>query len=381
MLGSSIVPVALAFAVLDDLHGSATDLGLVLGARWLSLMTLTLVGGVWADRLPRHVVMLSADLLRTASQATLGILLISGDAKLWHLILSQAIAGTGDAFFNPASTGIVPHVVPPARLQQANALLSLTSSGTGVIGPAIGGTLVATAGAGWAFVGDGASFLVSAAFLAGLHLPRAAEKIEATNFLADLRDGWREFRSQTWMLAIDAWAVLANMIVLAPFYVLGPVVAKRDLGGAGAWAAIAAAFGGGAVLGDLAALVFKPRRPLVVGCVAVSAFAAPLVLLAIPAPTPAIAAGALLAAFGLNLFNTFFVTTMQEQVPPAALSRVTSYDWVASVAFLPLGFALTGPLADLVGGPELLYAAAVFQVLAWVLLASLPSVRAIRRKE
>ena len=271
MLGTSIVPVALAFAVLDDLHGSATDLGLVLGARWLALTVLTLAGGVWADRLPRNVVMLSADLARMASQTVVGVLLISGHAALWQLAVTQTIAGAGDAFFNPASTGIVPHVVPPDRLQQANAFLSLTSSGTSVVGPAIGGALVATAGAGWAFVGDGASFLLSALFLAGLRLPRAAEMAGPTKFLTDLRDGWREFRAQTWMVAIDAWAVVANMVVIAPFFVLGPLVAKRDLGGAAAWAAIVAAFGVGAVVGDLAALVVRPRRPLVVGCLVVTA--------------------------------------------------------------------------------------------------------------
>ncbi len=380
MLGSSIVPVALAFAVLDDLHGSATELGLVLGSRWLALMALTLIGGVWGDRLPRNVVMLSSDVLRMASQATIGILLVTGHAELWQLIVTQAVEGTGSAFFNPASTGIVPHVVEPPRLQQANALLSLTASGTSVIGPAVAGVLVATIGAGWAFVGDAASFAVSALFLADLRLPQTAERIDAPNFLADLLDGWRQFRSQTWMLVIDSWAVLSNMIVIAPFLVLGPVVAKRELGGAGAWAAIAACFGVGAIVGDLTALALKPRRPLVAGCAVVGSLAIPLALLAAAAPTAAIAAGALAAGFGLNLFNTFFVTTMQQQVPAAALSRVTSYDWLASVAFLPLGFALAGPLADLAGRSRLLYGAAIFQVAASLLMVSLPSIRSIRRE-
>jgi MFS family permease len=380
MLGTSIVPVALAFAVIDDLHGSATDLGLVLGARWLALTVLTLAGGVWADRLPRNVVMLSADLARMASQTTVGVLLVSGHAALWELAVTQTISGAGDAFFNPASTGIVPHVVPPDRLQQANAFLSLTSSGTSVIGPAIGGALVATAGAGWAFIGDGVSFLLSALFLAGLHLPRAAEKAEPTKFLADLRDGWREFRAQTWMVAIDAWAVIANMVVIAPFFVLGPLVAKRDLGGASAWAVIVASFSIGAVAGDLTALVYRPRRPLVVGCLVVTAVAAPLVLLAAAAPTAAIAAGGVFAGFGLNLFNTLFVTTTQEQVPPAALSRVTAYDWLASVAFIPLGYAVTGPLSSVVGTSKLLYTGAIFNTIAACALLALPSVRGIQRK-
>jgi MFS family permease len=380
MLGSSLIPVAIAFAVLDDLHGSGTQLGLVLGVRWVALVSLTLVGGVWADRLPRHVVMLSADVLRMGSQGFMGAMLVSGHAQLWQLALTQTAAGAGDAFFNPASTGIVPHVVAPARLQQANALLSLTASGTGVVGPAVGGALVAGVGPGWAFVADAGSFLASAFFLASLRLPRTAEKIDAPNFLAELKHGWREFRSRTWMLAIDVSAVLSNTIVIAPFFVLGPVVAKHDLGGAKAWAAILVAFGVGAVFGDLAALIFKPRRPLVVGCSVLSTFAIPLALLAIPTTTVPIAAGGFVASFGLTLFNTLFVTTMQEQVPAASLSRVTSYDWVASVAFLPLGFALAGPLADLVGRAHLLYGSAVFQAVSAVVLLSIPSIRAVRRK-
>jgi MFS family permease len=380
MLGSSIVPVALAFAVLDDLHGSATALGIVLSMRWVAQIVLLLVGGVWADRLPRQLVMLAADATRAATQSSIGVLLVTGHAELWELALTQTASGACDAFFNPASTGLVPHTVPAARLQHANALLSLTASSAALVGPAIGGTLVATVGSGWAFVADGASFLASALFLAALRLPPRARVVETPTFIADLRAGWRDFRAQRWMVAVDCWAVLANMIVIGPFYVLGPLVAKRDLGGASAWAAIVACFGAGAIAGDLAAIAIRPRRPLVLGCAVVGTFALPPALLAVPAGTAAIAAGAFLAAFGLTVFNTLFVTTMQEQVPRESLSRVTSYDWLASVAFLPLGYALAGPLADAIGIRELLVAAAVFQVVGASTLASLPSVRAIERR-
>jgi Major Facilitator Superfamily len=234
MLGSNIVPVALAFAVLDDLQRSATALGIVLSMRWIAQIVLLLVGGVWADRLPRQLVMLSADAIRAGTQTLMGLLLVTGRAHLWELALTQLVSGGCDAFFNPASTGLVPHTVAPQRLQQANALLSLTSSSASLVGPAIGGALVATVGSGWAFVGDGGSFLASAVFLAALRLPPSARSVETPNFLADLRTGWRAFRAQTWMVAIDSWAVLANMLVIGPFYVLGPLVAKRDLGGASA---------------------------------------------------------------------------------------------------------------------------------------------------
>jgi MFS family permease len=380
MLGSNIVPVALAFAVLDDLHGSATELGVVLSMRWVAQIVLLLVGGVWADRLPRQVVMLSADAARAGTQTLIGILLVSGHATLWELALTQTASGACDAFFNPASTGLVPHTVAPERLQQANGLLSLTQSSASLVGPAIGGALVATVGSGWAFVGDGGSFLASALFLAALRLPPRARTVETPNFLSDLATGWREFRTQTWMVAVDSWAVLANMLVIGPFYVLGPLVAKQDLGGAAAWAAIVACFGAGAIVGDLAAIAIRPRRPLLFGCAVVGTFALPPAFLAVPAPTAVIAASTFLAAFGLTVFNTLFVTTMQEQVPPEALSRVTAYDWLASVAFLPLGYALAGPLADAIGIRELLLAGAVFEVVGAAALVALPSVRAIERR-
>jgi hypothetical protein len=169
------------------------------------------------------------------------------------------------------------------------------------------------------------------------------------------------------------------MLVIGPFFVLGPVVAKQELGGASAWAVIVACFGVGAIVGDLAAIAVRPRRPLVLGCAAVATFALPPALLAVPASTAAIAAGALVAAFGLTVFNTLFVTTMQEQVPPEALSRVTAHDWLASVAFLPLGYVLAGPLSDAIGIRELLVAGALFELAGSLTLVALPSVRAIER--
>ncbi len=379
VLGSSLVPVALAFAILD-LTGSATDLGLLLALRSLTSVALLLVGGVWADRLPRNVVMLSTDVLRFGAQTTVGVLLLTGNAELWHFAVALAIDGGAGAFFLPASSGIVPHTVRAERLQQANALLGVVTSGAGVLGPAFAGLLVATAGTGWAFVIDGATYLVSALFLARIRLPRAAERPEAPNFLAELRHGWHEFRAQTWMVVIDVWAIIANATVVAAFLVLGPLVAERELSGAASWAAIVTGFGIGAVAGELVALIVKVRRPLILACAAVSIFSLPIALLAIPAPTAAISAGAFLAGGSLTLFNTLFVTTMQEQVPEEALARVSAYDWLASVGFQPLGFAIVGPLAAAFGVMEVLWTFAAMHVTIGAAVMTLPAVRRIERR-
>jgi MFS family permease len=309
--------VALAFAVLG-IDNSPSALGFVFFARALPTVVFILVGGVWADRLPRHLVMVASDLVRFGTQGTAAGLLISHHARLWHLIVLMAIYGTGAAFFLPAQTGLVPHTVPGERLQEANALISLTSSAFSVLGPSVSGVLVATVGPGWALGVDSSTFLASAAFLVGLELATTIPPAPRQRFLAELGEGWREVRSRTWVWVDGLFSALGNAIILAPFFVLGPVVAKRSLHGPASWAAIVAAFGIGAVCGSFVALRIKPRRPLLVGWTALTAFTLPSALLAVPSPTAAIAAGAFLAGLSLNLANTFFETTLQQYVPAAA---------------------------------------------------------------
>src|SRR5579859_8281871 len=194
--GDGLYPVALAFAVVQ-LTGSAADLGLVFMAVLIPRVVLVLGGGVFADRLPRQRVMLGADVPRCVMQALTAVFLLSGGDALWPLLVLSVLYGAGDAFFQPAVTGLVPQTVEPARIQQANALLALTGNAFWLAGPAVAGALVATAGAGWAFAGDAVTFAVSAAFLARIRVSRTP--VERTSFLAELRSGWREVRSRTWV--------------------------------------------------------------------------------------------------------------------------------------------------------------------------------------
>jgi MFS family permease len=347
-------------------------------ARALPTVVFLLAGGVWGDRLPRNLVMVGSDVVRLTTQGAAAGLLVTHHARLWHLVVLMALYGTADAFFLPASTGLVPHTVPAERLQEANALLSLTSSSFAVLGPPIAGVLVATVGAGWALGADAATFLVSALCLVGLDLPGALAPARE-RFFAELRAGWEEVRSRTWVWVDGLFSALGNAIVLAPIFVLGPVVAKRSLDGATSWAAIATAFGIGSVLGSFVALRLRPRRPLLVGWTALSAFALPAALLAIPAPTAAIATGTLLAGMSLALANTFFETTLQQRVPPAALSRATSFVWLLALALRPVGFAAVGPVSSAVGLRATLVAAAVWEVVACAIAISIPSVRRLER--
>jgi MFS family permease len=346
LLGDGMVGVALAFAVLD-LTGSVTDLGLVFAARTIPLLVFLLVGGVFADRLPRRAVMLTADLVRLTTQAVIAALLISGQATVWELALSQAVYGAATAFFNPASTGLIPAVISPGRLQQANALRSLAMAAGGVAGPAIAGILVAAASPGWALAVDSASFAVSAVFLAQLRVP-AQERPQTKPFFHELHEGWREVTSRSWVWSILVFSGLANMAGQV-FFILGAYVAKHDLGGAGAWALISSAFGIGAIAGGITVLHLRFRRPLRTACFTFSFFALPPALLALGVSAGGVAAGALLAGLAASLGNTLWETTLQRHIPRNALSRVSAYDWLVSLGLAPVGQVLVGPISAGIG--------------------------------
>ena len=374
LLGDGMVPVALSFAVLD-LTGSITDLGLVLAARSIPMIAFLLVGGVFADRLPRRTVMISADLLRFGSQGLVAALLISGHAQIWQIIVLQAVNGGATAFFNPALTGLTPALVSRERLQQANVLRGMSMGLGGIIGPALAGILVETVGSGWALAVDSLSFAVSAFFLAQLHLPPHV-RLPAQSFLRDLHDGWKEVRSRTWLWVGVLAASIGNMMT-APFLILGADISRTSLGGAGAWALIVAAFSAGSFAGGLAALRIRPRRPFFFSFACFLPFGLPMLLLALGAPATGVAVGGFIAGAGVTVGNAVWETTLQQQIDPQALSRVTAYDWFGSLAFQPLGSALTGPVALAIGADPTLIGA--FAIVTCVNLAALstPSIRGV----
>ena len=376
LFGDGLIPVALPFAVFS-IDRSPSALGFVLASRSISLVVFLLVAGVVADRLARKVVMIASDIVRLAAQATMAALLIGGAARLWQLVSLVFLYGLGDAFFRPTSTGFVPETVSRARLQQANALLVLTNSSFSILGPVVAGVLVASVGPGWALAADAATFLASALFLVQIHVVPKARPL-AASFLREPREGWQVFRSQTWLWVDGVFSALGSFAVLAPMFVLGPVVAVRSLGGAPAWAMIVAAFGAGSILAGVVLLRARPRRPLLVAIPPLALLALPTAFLALPAPTLIIALGALAGGFGLTVFNTLFETTVQRHVPPESLSRVASIDWVMSGALQPFGFALAGSAALVVGLGTTLAASALWIIISTAIVLSIPSVRNLR---
>ena len=373
-----LVPVALAFAVLD-LTNSASDLGIVMAARIVPMVVFMLAGGVWADRLPRETLMIGSSLVRLVTQTVLGILLVTGQAEIWQIVVLQAVHGTATAFFRPASTGIVPQTVSAPRLQQANALMWGAVGTAGFAGPAIAGVLLAFADAGWALLLDAVTFGIAAWLLSRLRIP-PREPAPRESFVHELAGGWRELTARRWLWTSIVGFAFFQLTVIASFTVLGPVVAKESLGGSSAWALIAAGFGVGSVLGNLTALHFRPRRPLVTSYALCAGAAPTLFLLALAVPAPAIAASEVVSGFCLGVAGVLYETTLQQQVPTEAFGRVASWDWMGSTALRPIGLAVIGPLADLVGVDAVLVAAGVLVLASLAVLLAVPEVRAMRAR-
>jgi MFS family permease len=376
LLGDAVTPFALAWAVLD-LTGSARDLGFVLAAKILPLVVFLLVGGVFADRLPRRAVMLTADVARMAVQAATAALLLSHTARIWELIVLQALAGSGTAFFNPASTGLTPMTVSAGRLQEANALRGMSMASMQFAGPALAGLLIVTVGPGYALAIDAASFGVSAFYLARLHLPPHAG-LPPQSFAHDLLDGWREFTARTWVWLIVVSVSFGNMMD-SVWLVLAAVWIKNGHGGAGAWTVILVVSAIGALVAGATALRLKPRRPLLLAVIASIPHASPIIVLALKLPWEILVVTALVTGFGGMLFNTLWETTLQQHVPPASLSRVSAYDWFGSLLGDPIGLALAGVVAAGIGMSRTLWIAAAVDLAAVAVMLAAPSVRHLQR--
>ncbi|MFD5266229.1 MFS transporter [Streptomyces sp. NPDC058335] len=380
VLGDRVSFVAVPFAVLS-VGGSASDVGLVAAAGLLPMLLFTLVGGVWADRFRRHRIMLVSDVVRFAAQGLIAVLLLTGVAEVSHLVLLMIVFGTADAFFMPAATGLVPLVVAPGRLREANALRGFVLSSGLVLGPALAGGLVALAGPGGALALDALTFAVSAAFLARLKpretVPEAAKGTAAGTFLGDLRDGWVQVRSRTWVWSAMGAMAVYHVVVLPSVYVLGPVLAEEEWGGAASWSVVVAAFGIGSIVGDVCAYRLKIARPMALAAAALTVASCQAVIIGAGSSLAMIAALEAVTGVAVSLFFVLWETALQTHIPQAALSRVSSYDYLLSAGLMPLGLAVVGPVSESLGVRPTLYAMTVVAVPAALALLCVPAVRGL----
>lgn len=382
LLGDAVVPVALGLAVVQA-TGSASALGVVLAAALAPRLVLVLLGGVYADRFPPQRVMLVADVARAVVQALVALELGRDHPSVAALAALSAAGGAASGLFVPGLTGLVARTVPEQQRGAANALLGLARSGTALLGPALAGVLVATVGASWAFALDSATYAASALTLALLRVGQlsveggsvdgsAGEGTggKRTGMVRELRDGLGELRQRRWyartLLGHAVWNAAMGMV-----FVVGPLVAVRDLGGAPAWATVLTGEAVGAVVGAAVALRLRPRRPLLVGNAVLVLSAGLPATLAGPAPVLAITVAAGLGAAGLSVLSALWETTVQNHIPAHVLSRVVAWDWLASLVAMPVGFAAAGPVAAAVGTRPTLIAAALalgFSALAVLLI-------------
>jgi MFS family permease len=381
LIGDRITFVAMPFAVLAA-GGGTKEVGLVAGATAAPFLVFSLAAGVWADRLDRRTIMIVSDVARLLCQAVAGGLLVAGVAEPWHLAVIGLVYGSADAFFAPAMYGLLPQIVSTAHLQSANALRGLSMSAGMVVGPATAGLLVAAFGAGGALLADACTFAVSVVFLARLR-PATVERAEAgePDFVTGLREGWREVRSRSWVWAMLLGLAVYHVVVLPSVFVLGPVLADRELGGAGAWAAITVGFGIGSVLGQLLLLRYKPARPLLASAAALIGASCQAGIIGSGLPVPAIAALEALTAICVQVYFTLWETSIQEQVPERAVSRVGSYDLLVSVGLLPVGAVVVGPIAEAAGLHSSLYLMSAIGIAVAVAILAVPSVRHLRRPD
>ncbi len=411
-LGNAVAPIALAFAVLD-LSGSVAALGLVIACRTIPQVLLMLFGGVVADRFSRSRVMVVSSALGSVTQGLAAALLLSGHAQIWQLAAIEAVNGAVGAFAFPASAGLTPQTVPGSVLQQANALLRLAINGAFIGGAVLGGLLVASVGSGWALMVDACTFGIAAfcfsrmrlvpptptapgstattiptppptptptdAALLAEHVPAVTGQ-SAPSVLADLKEGWREFSTRTWLWSVVVAFSFINAAESGSVGVLGPFVADESVGRAG-WGFTLAAVSIGMVLGALVALRVRPRRTLFVGMLGIIFMVPFLLALAWHPTVPVLVLTGLVSGAGIETFGIYWDLSMQQHVPQDVLSRVYSYDALGSLIFIPIGQIAAGPLASAVGTEEALVIAAVIIVIATLATLALPSVRRLERTD
>jgi MFS family permease len=378
-LGGSGALIAAAFAVLEA-GGDGGDVGLVAAARTLPLVLFLLIGGAVADRLPRHRVMVAANVLNCLSQGAFAVLVLTGEPRLWQMMLLTALGGTGQAFFGPAAEGMLMSSVQGEQAGRAFAVFRMAMSGASLGGAALGGAMVAVLGPGWVLAADAAAFALAGALRAFLDVGHIPPRAPGGGLLADLREGWREFAGRPWLWGIVVQFSLANAVVGAADAVYGPLVARDHLGGAGPWGLALGAFGAGTVAGALLMTRWKPRRLLFVGTLCVFPLALPSAALAVPVPVGVLYAVMFVAGATVEVFGVSWMTALHQEIPEDKLSRVSAYDWFGSIALVPLATAAAGPAEQAFGRPAALWGCAALVVLVTAAVLCVPDVRNLRRR-
>jgi MFS family permease len=335
--GSAMAPLALAYAVIEQ-GGGAGDLGVVLATNTVPTIVLLLMGGVLADRMSRSRLLFLGNLLAAAAQGALALTVATGQATTMSIAVCGFVSGAAVAFTVPATQGAVAQIVPAEQLQPANALLRLPSNAVKVLGPAVGGVVVAVSGPAWALAWDALTFAVAAFMLLGLRLDAP---VTVTSALSDLREGWTGFWSRTWLWTYTVAGTVLVAAWLAGFQLLGPVVAAERYAGARDWGLVQGAFAAGLLAGTVVCLRWRPYRLLAVAVAACLPMAVPLLAMGWGLPLPWLLLAAFLAGIGLDVAIVTWTTAFQQHVPQGELGRMSAFNSVGERLAIPLGYLLT----------------------------------------
>ncbi|AEV83639.1 MFS transporter [Actinoplanes sp. SE50] len=373
LLGDAMMPVAAALAV-GALYGVA-GVGYVLAVFTAPFVLFIVVGGVFADRIGARTMMIGADAVRAVSQGVVAVAFLTGTPPLWLLLAASAVSGVSAAMFQPGVNGMVPLIARDP--QRANATLKVADAATQLGGPVLAGILTAVAGAAPVYAVDAATFVISGLCLALIRISPVAARGSAT-LLRDLRHGWTEFRSRIWMWSVILIWMLFGLLVFGPYIPLAAQLVGGRLGDA-AYGTTMAALGAGTVLGGLAAIRLRPRRPLAAGAVALIGFAAIPFSVALTPPLPVLAAGHLIGGAAWAFWSVMWSTSVQTRVPGEVLNRVTAYEMAGSVSGVAVGQALAGPLTTVVPPRDLMLLATLVTLVVVALLLAIRPIRGLRR--
>lgn len=375
-VGDQVFPVAVSVLVLDT-GGGAADLGIVLAARFAALVLFALLGGVWADRLPRVRVLVSADLLRLA--AVLGLLVATSVSTVPLPVLAGLVflVGAGEAFFRPAYGALLPSVLPPPSLAAGNALSASSAQLAQVVGPGLGGLLMAAAGARAGFVLDATTFAIS---LVTLLRVREPEHLPAprTRVVAEMAEGIRAVRERPWIAWLLGVFALNLMLVYAPVVILLPLMVREQTGETASYGYVLAAGAFGGLIGALVAGRWKGPARGRRATLGLALLVAQPVALLLGAGLPVLCVAWAIAGLGLGPFIVQWETALQADVPRHLLARVISLDWMATFGLFPLGLALTGPAVAAFGRSGVLALGVVIAVVLPLLVLRVPGVREFR---
>ena len=375
--GSALSSVALVFAVLS-ISRSASSVGLVLLATRLPGIALSLAGGIVADRRSRRALAVTADTVRAAAQAVTSGLLLTGRASVSEIAALQLIAGSASAIFNPAANALLAGVAPRGRIRQATSLLGITTAITQTAGLAISGVLVAVAGPGISLAIDAATFAVSSLTLAlipAIRIPRPAPGAGARSTFQDLREGWTLFGEHRWMTIYAVHETVINILVLSPFFVLGPVIAKAHLGGAPAWSAVALGYVVGTLIASNITYRWAPQRPVLAALLIDVALAPMVALIGTAAAIWFIVPAAMLAGAATTIYNTLLGAAVQANLPNHTLGRATAVIAIGSTTLVPLGMGLAGIAAGALGASTVMLGGASIVILATATCLLFPATR------